>query len=42
MDEMVAELEMLYALKPTSVIRKIVTSPSVKLQLLSDAFRIKE
>jgi hypothetical protein len=40
-DEMVVELEKLYALKPTSVIRKIVTSPSVKLQILSDAFRIK-
>lgn len=42
MDEMVVELEKLYALKPTSVIRKIVTSPIAKLQLLSDAFRIKE
>lgn len=41
MDEMVVELEKLYALKPTSVIRKIVTSPSMKLHLLSDAFRIK-
>lgn len=42
LDEMVVELEKLYALKPTSVIRKIITSPSVKLQILSDAFRIKE
>lgn len=41
-NDMVAELEKLYALKPTSVVRKIVTSPSVKLQILSDAFRIKE
>jgi predicted transcriptional regulator len=41
-DEMIAELEKLYALKPTSVIYKIVTSPSLKLQILSDAFRIKE
>ena len=42
MDELVTELEKLYALKPTSVIRKVVTSPSIKLQILSDAFRIKE
>ena len=41
-DELVTELENLYALKPTSVMRKIVTSPSAKLQILSDAFRIKE
>jgi predicted transcriptional regulator len=41
-DVMIAELEKLYALKPTSVIYKIVTSPSLKLQILSDAFRIKE
>jgi predicted transcriptional regulator len=41
-EEMVAELEKLYALKPTAVVRKIITSPSVKLQILSDAFRIKE
>lgn len=42
MDEMVDELEKLYAQKPTSVIRKIVSSPNAKLQILSDAFRIKE
>ena len=41
-DEMVIALEKLYGLKPTSVIRKIVSSPNVKLQILSDAFRIKE
>jgi predicted transcriptional regulator len=41
-DELVIELEKLYAAKPTAVIRKIVTSPSTKLQILSDAFRIKE
>lgn len=40
--ELVDELEKLYAAKPTAVIRKIVTSPSTKLQILSDAFRIKE
>ena len=42
MDEMVGELEKLYALKPTAVVRSIITSPSAKLQILSDAFRIKE
>ena len=42
MDEMVTELANLYAVKPTSVICKIVTSSSAKLQILSDAFRIKE
>jgi len=41
-DEMVSELERLYTEKPTVVVRKIVTSPSAKLQILSDAFRIKE
>ena len=41
-DELVIELEKLYAAKPTAVIRKIVSSPSTKLQILSDAFRIKE
>ena len=42
MGEMVAGLEKLYAAKPTSVVRKIITSPRAKLQILSDAFRIKE
>lgn len=42
LDDMVIALEKLYGLKPTSVIRKIVSSPNVKLQILSDAFRIKE
>jgi predicted transcriptional regulator len=41
-DEMVIELEKLYSVKPTAVIHRIVTSPNVKLQILSDAFRIKE
>ena len=41
-DEIIGELERLYAVKPTSVMRKIVTSPNTKLQILSDAFRIKE
>jgi biotin operon repressor len=42
LDEMATELEKLYALKPMSVVHRIVTSPSAKLQILSDAFRIKE
>jgi len=41
-DEMVAELEKLYAVKPTVVMREIVTTPNLKLKILSDAFRIKE
>jgi len=41
-EDMIADLERLYALKPTLVMRKIVDSPSTKLQILSDAFRIKE
>lgn len=41
-DETVAELQRLYELKPTLVMHKIVNSPNTKLQILSDAFRIKE
>jgi hypothetical protein len=41
-DEIVAALEKLYAVKPTAVIERIVSSPNTKLQILSDAFRIKE
>lgn len=41
-EEIVAELEKLYAVKPTQVMRKIVDSPNSKLQILSDAFRLKE
>jgi hypothetical protein len=41
-DNLVVALERLYAAKPTAVIRKIVTSSATKLQILSDAFRIKE
>jgi len=41
-DDMVAELEKLYATKPTVVMREIVTTPNLKLKILSDAFRIKE
>lgn len=41
-DKLVIELEKLYASKPSVVIRKIVTAQSMKLQILSNAFRIKE
>lgn len=41
-DGSVGELEQLYAVKPTVVMRQIVNSPNTKLQILSDAFRIKE
>ena len=41
-DEMVGALEALYATKPTVVMREIVTTPNLKLKILSDAFRIKE
>lgn len=41
-DEMVGELERLYATKPTVVMREIVAAPNMKLQILSDAFRIKK
>jgi len=40
-EPLVAELERLYASKPTLVMRSIVNSPNSKLQMLSDAFRIK-
>jgi DNA-binding IclR family transcriptional regulator len=42
LDEFVLELERLYRQKPIAVVRRIITSPSTKLQILSDAFRIKE
>ena len=40
MHALVEELEGLYAQKPATVVRAIVTSPSKKLQILSDAFKI--
>ncbi|HZS63407.1 MAG TPA: hypothetical protein VFA53_02760 [Xanthobacteraceae bacterium] len=42
MDDFVTELGKVYAAKPMAVIRAVVTSPNKKLQILSDAFRIKE
>jgi hypothetical protein len=41
--DMIDALAELYALKPAAVMRQIVNSPSnAKLQILSDAFRIKD
>jgi predicted transcriptional regulator len=41
-DEMIVELEKLYVTKPTVIAREIVSTPNMKLKLLSDAFRIKK
>jgi hypothetical protein len=40
MNELVEELESLYALKPATVIRSIMMPENKKLQILSDAFKI--
>jgi hypothetical protein len=42
LDKMAGELERLYAAKPMLVTHRIVNSSTAKLQILSDAFRIKE
>jgi hypothetical protein len=42
LDAIIDAVEKLYATKPAAVIRAIVTSPTRKLQILSDAFRFKE
>jgi hypothetical protein len=41
-DRIVGELAGVYRAKPAAVIRAIVTAPNRKLQILSDAFKIKE
>jgi predicted transcriptional regulator len=41
-EEMVDDIERLYAVKPTRMMQKIVNSPNSKLKILSDAFRIRE
>lgn len=41
-DDLVSELQKIYAVKPAAVIREIVTTPNRKLQQLSDAFKFKE
>jgi hypothetical protein len=42
LDQVVSELERLYAAKPLSVINAIVSSPTMRLQMFSDAFKLKE
>jgi DNA-binding IclR family transcriptional regulator len=42
LDEMVSAVRELYAAKPTAVVREIMTTPNMKLKLLSDAFRINK
>ena len=42
LDDMVVAVGELYAAKPTSVVREIMTTPNMKLKLLSDAFRINK
>jgi hypothetical protein len=42
LDAMVGALQAIYAVKPVSVIRTIVSTPNRKLKLLSDAFKFKE
>jgi hypothetical protein len=41
-EALVAGLQSVYAIKPTAVIRAVLTSPSEKLRIFSDAFRLKE
>jgi hypothetical protein len=41
-DGFARELEAIYRAKPATVIRAIVSAPNRKLQILSDAFKIKE
>jgi hypothetical protein len=42
LDQLVSELEHVYAAKPTTVIKAIVASPADKLRAFSDAFKIKD
>ena len=41
-DALVTELENLYRLKPVTVVSAIANAPQRKLQILSDAFRLKK
>jgi hypothetical protein len=41
-DGLVTDLQRIYAEKPSSVMREIVTNSNRKLQQLSDAFKFKE
>jgi hypothetical protein len=42
LDQLASALEQIYAVKPTAVIRAIVSGPSDKLRKFSDAFRFKD
>ena len=42
LEQTIGDLEHFYMLKPALVMRQIVNSPNSKLQILSDAFRIKD
>jgi hypothetical protein len=42
LDRIVGELEKVYAERPTTVVKAIMASPSEKLQIFADAFRIKK
>jgi hypothetical protein len=42
LDQLVSELEQVYAAKPTTVIKAIVASPTEKLRAFSDAFKFKD
>jgi hypothetical protein len=42
LDEIVAGLEHLYAEKPLSVVKAIVSRPSEQLRIFSDAFKLKD
>jgi hypothetical protein len=41
LDEMATSLEKIYAIKPMAVIKAIVSGPSDKLRIFSDAFKFK-
>jgi hypothetical protein len=42
LDQIASDLERLYAAKPLSVVNAIVASPTVRLRMFSDAFKLKE
>ena len=41
-DSIVAEIEKLYAVKPASVIKAIVTAPNERLHLFANSFKLKD
>ena len=42
LEDFAAEIQKLYAVKPTSVIKAILSAPHDKLRTFSDAFKLKE